>query len=162
MLFRSRNTRDVPKMTWKEFAKLFMERFFPQVYREQKKSEFIHLLQRMMSVTEYETRFTSLSRFAEEMVADEAMKCRKFESGLVPDIAELVVVHGYTDYQQLITGALRAEKQLAETRRIRSARGSSTGGSSASQTSQARTQSDRKSTRLNSSHEIPSRMPSSA
>ena len=93
-----RNTRDVPKMTWKQFAKLFMERFFPQVYREQKKSEFIHLLQRMMTVTEYESRFTALSRFAEEMVADEAMNCRKFESGLIPDIAELVVVHGYTDY----------------------------------------------------------------
>ena len=29
-----RNTRDVPKMTWKEFSKLFMKRFFPQVYRE--------------------------------------------------------------------------------------------------------------------------------
>ena len=84
-----------------------------------------------MSVTEYETRFTALSRFASEMVKDERWKCRKFESGLIPSIADMVVVHAYSDFRSLVDGALRAERQLAEKHRIRSGRlGSGTGTSS--------------------------------
>ena len=52
-----------------------MERFFPSVYQEQKKREFINLLQRTVTVTQYETQFTALSRFAGKMVSDEAIKC---------------------------------------------------------------------------------------
>ena len=63
-----------------------------------------------MTVTEYETQFMALSRFAGEMVLYEKLKCYKFESGLIPSIAEMVVVHAYTDYRKLVDGALRAEK----------------------------------------------------
>ena len=66
-----KDTRDVSKMKWKKFSRLFMERFFPLVYQEQKRKEFIELLQRSMTVTEYETQFTALSQFAGELVADE-------------------------------------------------------------------------------------------
>ena len=58
-----RDVRDVSKITWKEFSTMFMERFFPMVVQEQKRKEFVNLLQRTMSVTEYEIQFTSLSRF---------------------------------------------------------------------------------------------------
>ena len=123
-----KDTRDVSKLAWKEFSSLFLDRFFPMVVQEQKRKEFATLLQRTMSVTEYEIKFTSLSRFAKDMVAEEKWKCRKFEEGLVPDIAELVVVHAYTNYRALVDGALRAERQLAETKRIKSGRTGSTGG----------------------------------
>ena len=74
------------------------------VIHEQKRKEFIDLLQRTMSVMEYETQFTSLSRFAKEMVSDENLKCKKFESRLIPSIAEMVVVHAHTDYRKLVDG----------------------------------------------------------
>ena len=85
-----------------------------------------------MTVTEYETRFTALSRFAGELVKDEKWKCRKFEGGLIPSIADMVVVHAYTKYRSLVDGALRAERQLAEKHRIRSGRFGTDSGSSLS------------------------------
>ena len=79
------------------------------------------------------------------MVAEEKWKCRKFEEGLIPDIAEMVVVHAYTNYRALVYGALRAERQLAETRRIKSGRIGLVGGASGSHSqiyqTQAHTQS---------------------
>ena len=87
-----------------------MEWVFPMVVQEQKRKEFINLLQRTMSVTEYETQFTSLSRFAKEMVSDENLKCRKFEFKLIPSITDMVVVHAHSDYRKLVDGALRAER----------------------------------------------------
>ena len=75
------------------------------------------------------------------MVSDENLKCQKFESGLIPSIAEIIVVHVYTDYQRLVDGALRAEKQLAETKRIKAIRTGIVGGTSASQTQWSQSQS---------------------
>ena len=127
-----KDTQDVSKLTWKEFSALFLDRFFPMVVQEQKRQEFSNLLQRTMSVTEYEIKFTSLSRFAKDMVTDEKWKCRKFEGGLIPDIAQMVVVHAYSNYRSLVDGALRAERQLAETKRIKAGRFGSAGGASGS------------------------------
>ena len=56
-----RDVRDVSLISWKEFFSLFIDRFFLMVVQEQKRKEFIDLLQQTMSVTEYETQFTSLS-----------------------------------------------------------------------------------------------------
>ena len=89
---------------------------------------------------EYETRFTALSRFAKELVKDEGWKCRKFESGLISSITGMVVVHAYTNYWKLVDGALRAERQLAENKRIKAGRFGSASGTSASQTQQSQSQ----------------------
>ena len=124
--------RDVSLITWKEFSSMFMDRLFPMVVQEQKRKEFSDLLQRTLSVTEYDTQFTSLSRFAKELVADEKWKCRKFEAGLIPTVAEMVVVHAYTDYQNLVDGALRAKRQLSKSKRIKSIRTGSAGEASGS------------------------------
>ena len=39
-----RDTRDVSRMSWRRFSRLFMDRFFPLVYQEQKRKEFLELL----------------------------------------------------------------------------------------------------------------------
>ncbi|KAJ8753028.1 hypothetical protein K2173_008816 [Erythroxylum novogranatense] len=62
-----------------------------------------------MTVTEYERRFTQLSRYASEMIFSEAAKCRRFESGLHLAIREKVVVQNFGDFQQLVEAALRVE-----------------------------------------------------
>ena len=50
------------------------------------KQEFIDLKQLSMTVTEYEAKFTTSSRFAPGMVATEGKKCDCFELGLTPSI----------------------------------------------------------------------------
>ena len=71
---------------------------------------------------------------------DERWKCRKFEGGLIPSVAELVVVHAYTSFRDLVDGALRAERHLAEKNRIRSGRSGTASGTLSAQTYPAQSQ----------------------
>ena len=48
-------TQDVTKMVWMQFQDLLLSNYFPEAIRRQKKVEFIHLVQRNMTVTEYAT-----------------------------------------------------------------------------------------------------------
>ena len=165
-----RDSRDVAKMTWTQFKELFLERFFPVVVQDQRRIDFIHLVQRSMSVSEYETQFSALSRFAPEMVSTGALKCRRFEQGLNPSISQLTVVHAYTDYGRMVEGALRAEKQLADTRRIKgTARTGSASRSSQPQRSQSQSQSSQQQERSRTRDDVvssggaqPSRAPQSS
>ena len=94
-----------------------------------------------MSVTEYKTQFTALSQFAGELVSDERWKCQKIEAGLIPSIAGMVIVHAYTDYRKLVDGALRAERQLVENKRIKAGGFGTVSGTSTPQTWQTQSQS---------------------
>ena len=62
--------------------KIFNDQYFPRIYRIQKELEFMSLKKGTMSVVEYEEKFTTMSRFAPEMVRAKDMKCRQFEQGL--------------------------------------------------------------------------------
>ena len=66
-----KTTQDVTKMVWMQFEELFLSNYFPEAVRIQKRAEFIHLVQRNMIVTEYVAKFTQLSRYAPNVVADE-------------------------------------------------------------------------------------------
>lgn len=55
-------------MTWKDFKDLIMNRYFPQSYKTQKETEFLHLKQGNMTVTDYERKFNKLSRYATYLV----------------------------------------------------------------------------------------------
>ncbi|KAK4726963.1 hypothetical protein R3W88_031880 [Solanum pinnatisectum] len=59
-----------------------MGRFFPRELREAKVREFLTLKQESMSVHEYSLKFTQLSRYALEMVADMKSRMSLFVSGL--------------------------------------------------------------------------------
>ncbi|XP_028057444.1 uncharacterized protein LOC114261372 [Camellia sinensis] len=78
MLIRDMN-RD---LTWDRFKGMFYEKYFPQCMRDRKVSEFEQLKQGIMSVAEYESKFTELARYAPHMVDTEYKKARKFEGGL--------------------------------------------------------------------------------
>ena len=69
-------------MTWAEFYKLFMGKYFPTTVRHAKAQEFLELKQGAMTVIEYIARFTELARFAENYVATDLAKVRRFENGL--------------------------------------------------------------------------------
>ena len=69
-------------MTWAEFHDLLMGKYFPATARHAKAQEFLELRQGIMTVLEYVDRFTALARFADDYVATDAAKVRRFENGL--------------------------------------------------------------------------------
>ena len=79
-------------MTWATFEKFFLEKFFPRVIQDAKRKEFVDLIQGNSTVTEYEVRFTALSRFGGDTISTPYLKCRKYEEGLQMSIRPYVVV----------------------------------------------------------------------
>jgi len=73
---------DASIVRWDAFESAFMGHFFPRELREAKAREFLTLKQESMSVLEYSLKFTQLSRFAPEMVADMRSMMSLFVSGL--------------------------------------------------------------------------------
>ena len=69
-------------MTWANFHELFLGKYFPTTARYAKAQEFLELKQGAMTVIEYVARFTELARFADDYVATDAAKVRRFENGL--------------------------------------------------------------------------------
>ena len=69
-------------MTWAEFHDLFMGKYFSATARHAKAQEFLELKQGAMILMEYVARFTELARFADDYVATDAAKVRRFENGL--------------------------------------------------------------------------------
>ena len=56
--------------------------------QERREDDFIRLCQGALSVAEYETQFTKLSRFAPDLVLTEQKRIRRFVQGLNVEIQE--------------------------------------------------------------------------
>ena len=69
-------------MTWAEFHDLFIGKYFPNIARHEKAQEFLELKRGAMTVIEYVARFTELARLADDYVATDMTKVRRFENGL--------------------------------------------------------------------------------
>ena len=78
----ARTSRDLEAMTWADFQELFMGKYFPETARHAKAQEFLELKQRAMTVMDYVARFTELARFADDYVAIDLAKVRRFENEL--------------------------------------------------------------------------------
>ena len=74
--------RGLEAMTWEEFRELFMGKFLPASAQNAKALEFLEWKQRMMIILEYVAKFAELARFADDYVATDMAKVRKFEDGL--------------------------------------------------------------------------------
>ena len=77
-----RVSRDPETITWGEFRKLFMGKFFPASARHVKAREFLELKQGNITVLEYVAKFTELACFEDNYVATDRAKVWKFEDGL--------------------------------------------------------------------------------
>ncbi|RVW37741.1 hypothetical protein CK203_116444 [Vitis vinifera] len=62
---------DTKAMAWEEFERIFLGKYFREVDEHAKMMEFEHLIQGTMSVLEYESHFSKLSRFALRMISEE-------------------------------------------------------------------------------------------
>ena len=57
--------------TWLNFVREFNKKYFPPTVQEKRKDDLIKFRQGTLSVSEYETQFTKLSKIALELIATE-------------------------------------------------------------------------------------------
>ncbi|XP_049378159.1 uncharacterized protein LOC125842927 [Solanum stenotomum] len=71
-----------PVLSWPTFEEAFLGHFFPRELREAKVREFLTLKQDSLNVHEYKLKFTQLSRYPTEMVADIRSRMSLYVDGL--------------------------------------------------------------------------------
>ncbi|XP_070039093.1 uncharacterized protein [Nicotiana tomentosiformis] len=69
-------------MTWDQFTRIFLDRYIPPSQREELRVQFDQLQQGELSVTEYEERFSKLSRHALMIIPTDIKKVWRFVAGL--------------------------------------------------------------------------------
>ena len=121
----TRTSRDLEVMTWAEFQELFMGKYFPETARHAKAQEFLELKQGAMTVVDYVARFTELSRFADDYVATDMAKVRRFENGLKLSIRDKIVGLRLQDMDSMVGTALTIEQEIEDARSTRDAGASS-------------------------------------
>ena len=87
----ARTSRDLEAMTWAEFQDLFMGKYFLDTARHAKAHEFLEMKQGTMTVMDYVAKFMELARFADDFVATDMAKARRFENGLKLSIRGRIV-----------------------------------------------------------------------
>ncbi|XP_034677757.1 uncharacterized protein LOC117908237 [Vitis riparia] len=105
-----KTTQDVTQMVWMRFEELLLSNYFPETVRRQKRAEFIHLVQRNMIVTEYAAKFTQLSRYALNVVANEQIRVQQFQEGLRLNIRAQVALFMLRTYSEVVARALVIER----------------------------------------------------
>ncbi|KAL0561751.1 hypothetical protein IC582_002192 [Cucumis melo] len=81
---------DVSKITWEQFKESFYAKFFSANVKHAKQQKFINLEQDDMTVEQYDAEFDMLSRFAPDVVRDEAARTEKFVKSLRLDLQGIV------------------------------------------------------------------------
>ena len=121
----ARTSKDLEVMTWEEFQELFMGKYFPETARHAKAQEFLELKQGAMTVMDYVARFTELARFADDYVATDLAKVRRFENGLKLSIRARIVGLRLQDMDSMVGTALTIEREMEDARSTRDAGASS-------------------------------------
>ena len=116
-----KSSRDLEAMTWTEFHALFMGKYFPTTARHAKAQEFLELKQGALIVMEYVARFTELAHFAENYVAIETAKVRRFENGLRLSIRGKIVGLHLQDMDSMVGAAMTIERDIEDARSTRDA-----------------------------------------
>ena len=98
-----------------------MGKYFPDTTRHAKAQEFLELKQGPMTVIEYVARFTELARFADDYVAIDLAKVRRFESGLRLSIRGRIVGVCLQDMDSTVGTAMTIEREMEDARSTREA-----------------------------------------
>ena len=120
-----RTSRDLEVMTWAEFQRLFMGKYFPETARHVKAQEFLELKQGATTVMDYVARFTELARFADDYVATDLAKVRRLENGLKLSIRARIVGLRLQDMDSMVGTALTIEREIEDAQSTRDAGASS-------------------------------------
>ena len=111
--------RDLEAMTWTEFNGLFMGKYFPATARHAKAQEFLELKQRAMTVMEYMARFTELAHFADNYVATDMAKVKRFENGVKLSIRGKIVGLHLQDMDSMVGTTMTIEREIKDAKGIR-------------------------------------------
>ena len=113
-----KNMEPVGVIPWGRFTELFLEKYFPSYMEAQMELKFLELKQGILTVAEYEAKFTELSRFVPEYVNTEVKKARRFQQGLKPWIQNKVALLEITDYATLVQKASIVEQGSDQTQKF--------------------------------------------
>ena len=89
-----------------------MSKYFPATARHEKARDFLELKQGTMTVMEYVTKFTELAHFADDYVATDLAKVRKFEDGLKLSIWGKIVGFLLQDMDSMVRTAMAIEREI--------------------------------------------------
>ena len=98
-----------------------MGKYFPDTARHAKVQEFLELKQGTMTVMVYVARFTELARFADDYVATDVAKVRRFENGLKLSIRGRIVGLRLHDMDSMVGTTLTIEREIKDARSTRDA-----------------------------------------
>ncbi|XP_074323309.1 uncharacterized protein LOC141660242 [Apium graveolens] len=90
-------------------VELDLKKYFPRYMKNQMEIKFLELKEGNMSVTEYEAKFTELSRFVPEQVDMEEKRAKRFQQGLQSWIRSRVAVFKLTTYTTVVQNAMIIE-----------------------------------------------------
>ena len=88
-----------------------MGKYFPDTARNAKAQDLLELKQEVMIVMDYVARFTELARFADDYVATDMAKVRRFENGLKLSISARIVGLHIQDMDSMVGTALTIERE---------------------------------------------------
>ena len=88
-----------------------MGKYFPETTRHAKAQEFLELKQGVMTVMDYVARFTKLARFADDYVATNMAKVRRFENGLKLSIQAKIVGLRLQNMDSMVGTTLTIERE---------------------------------------------------
>ncbi|KAJ6808903.1 uncharacterized protein M6B38_166190 [Iris pallida] len=110
--YRTNPRASMRGLTWKNFRRLFKEKFFPDVALTALEGQFVGLVQENLSVDEYAAEFFRLSRFAVDMIQDEGQKARKFRRGLIHAVRTRTSSRRDATFDQILMDAQIAEEDF--------------------------------------------------
>ena len=96
-----------------------MGMYFPNTARHAKAQEFLELKLGMMTVMDYVARLTELARFADNYVATDMAKVRRFKNGLKLSIRGRIVGLRLQDMDNMVGTALTIEREIEDARSTR-------------------------------------------
>jgi hypothetical protein len=96
-------------VNWQEFKNSFHSHHVPFGVMKLKKKEFENLKQGSMTVSEYVTRFTQLSRYALDNVDTNEKKQDWFLNGLNDGLSYVLEAHDFINFQDMVDKALVLE-----------------------------------------------------
>src|SRR6266540_1415289 len=98
-------------ISWEEFKTAFRHHFVPEGEIKLKRREFLDLKQGSMSVREYLTRWTQLSRYSPYDVSSDDRKQECFRQGLKPELRHSVSNVDYESFQKMVDKTFVMEKE---------------------------------------------------
>ncbi|XP_027156510.1 uncharacterized protein LOC113757397 [Coffea eugenioides] len=108
--------REQTPWTWVNFEREFNIKFLPPIVQEKREDDFIKLKQGLLSVGEYEERFTKLSKFAPKLVVTERKRIRRFIQGLNVEIQESLAAAQITTFTDALDKAQRVENAKSQSK----------------------------------------------